>query len=86
MGFSDYENIKNSREFGLRINRTSMDGMLLMLKSMLILNAGALVSILVAVSRSVTEKFASATIGSAEHFLLGLISVVIAMMFFAPIA
>ena len=77
---------KSASEFNLGFYRASVDSMLFTVKSMLIFNAGALVSILVAVSRSVDEGFASATIGSANHFLWGLISALIAMFFYAPTA
>ena len=86
MSLSKDEKPKSSRKFNLGLYRASVDGMLFMLKSMLILNSGALVSILVAVSRSVTEGFASAIIGSADNFLWGLIFALIAMLFFAPTA
>ena len=78
--------IKSASEFNLGIYRASVDSTLFTVKSMLILNAGALVSILVAVSRSVNEGFGSATIGSANHFLWGLIFALIAMLFYVPTA
>lgn len=86
MSFSEDKKFKGSKEFNLGVFRASVDGMLFMLKSMLILNAGALVSILVAVSRSVTEGFASAIIGSTNQFFWGLIFTIVAMLFFAPTA
>ena len=86
MSVREDKKIKSASEFNLGIYRASVDNTLFAVKSMLILNAGALVSILVAVSRSVNEGFASATIGSANHFLWGLIFALIAMLFYVPTA
>ena len=86
MSFSEDEKTKSSREFKLGYFRASVDGLLFLLKSILILNAGALASILVAVSRSVTEGFTSAIIGSADHFLWGLILALVAIFCFVPTA
>ena len=47
MSFSEDEKTKSSREFKLGYFRASVDGLLFLLKSILILNAGALASILV---------------------------------------
>ena len=62
--------------------RADIDHTFLMLKSSLILNSGALVSILVAISRSINDEFARATIVSVSNFLYGLIFAIIAMLFY----
>ncbi len=78
------EKTKSSTEINLGYFRASVDSSLLLLKSTLILNSGALVSILVVASRSVTEGLASAVVSSANVFMWGLIFALGAILFFAP--
>ena len=86
MSTSEDKSTKDSRAFKLGIYQANVDSAIFMLKSMLIFNAGALVSILVAVSRSNYDGFANAIIGSAVPFFWGLFFAITAMCFFTPSA
>ncbi|MCY3877027.1 MAG: hypothetical protein OXF88_22390 [Rhodobacteraceae bacterium] len=65
--------------------RAMIDGNLLLLKTILILNSGALASILVAISRSDDSGFAQVVIAAAYKFWWGLLAAIISLMTFKPL-
>ena len=73
-----------SREFKLLYYRATIDSALFTLKTILILNSGALVSILLAVSRSATDGIGHVLIGPAYLFFWGLTAAMVAVISFVP--
>ena len=65
--------------------RANIDTQLLILKMILILNSGALVSILVALSRAGADDFSKVVIGSAYYFWGGLFAAIVSALMFVPV-
>ena len=65
--------------------RASIDSQLLFLKTIMILNSGALVSILVALSRADADDFSKVVIGSAYYFWGGLFAAIVSAITFVPV-
>ena len=65
--------------------RAIVDGNLLLLKTILILNSGALASILVAISRSDDSGFAQVVIAAAYKFWWGLLAAIFALATYVPL-
>lgn len=66
--------------------RATVDTQLLILKMILVLNCGALVSILVALSRSDIDGFGQAVMGTAYYFWWGLFTAIVSIFTFTPVA
>ena len=77
---------KESKKFIQQYYRAMVDSMLLLLKTNLILNSGALVSILIALSRSNINGFSLALTDSAYYFWWGLFAAIISILTFNPVS
>ena len=71
-------------EYMQLVFRANIDSQLLILKSMLILNSGALVSILIALSRAGANDFSEVIVGSAYYFWGGLLAAIVSIIFYVP--